>query len=260
MAFLKLLLAVWLCIVMQQVTVDAGVCGNEGQCRCTLSGEVICTGVLAAPFFMLPQRYGKRLTLKTTRDFDASTLKDVAGFDRVMIIGMTESQCSMIMSKYPGVMCVQETTSYRQQPGARMRSTNSPTTSDRSDTSETLTSEETRRTRGMATTVSQKEKGDKGYASKAKLNAMIGWNVVSGICGFVSSICVLVSLVNLHERINAYTACNDEPRFAVTCCLNIITVIMLPCYICTVYCSSCPGWCVHLMSAMNRRRQGVVNP
>jgi len=259
MAFLKLLLAVGLCMLMLQATVDAGVCGNEGQCRCTLSGEVICTGVLSAPFFMLPQRYGKRLTLKTSRDFDAATLRDVAGFDRVMIIGMTPTQCTMIMTKYPAVMCVKDTASYTPKPIGQTGSETSPPggTLTSSDTTESFTNSETRPTGRMMTAGSRKENG---YASKARLNAVIGWNVVTGVCGFVSSVCVLVSLVNLHERINAYTACNDQPRFAVTCCLNIITIIMLPCYICTVYCSSCPGWCVHLMSAMNRRRQGVVNP
>jgi len=68
------------------LTVDGGICGNRSQCRCSSSGDIVCGNVAEAPYFAPIQRPGKRMTLKTTTDFDFATLTDTAGFDYVFLI------------------------------------------------------------------------------------------------------------------------------------------------------------------------------
>ena len=76
---------------------DAWICGNTGQCRCTSSGEVICTQITAAPYFTADYRLGRRLTIKTSPGFDTVSLADTIGFERVMVIGLSIEQCASAM-------------------------------------------------------------------------------------------------------------------------------------------------------------------
>jgi len=237
---------------------EAGVCGNAGQCRCTNSGDVICAGVKSTPFFMEDLRAGMRMTLKATANFDVSTLVDAEGFDRVMIIGLTTAQCKLVDLEFPSVMCLTETPSYKPATPNSATSTISAT-STKSSTTETNTGTTETAAAGdedtMTTGIERSGLDDETTESEATLTGLIIYSALYGIFGFLLTMCVLVSLVNLHERINAYTACNDSPMFAVSCCLCFMAVLIAPCYCCSVYCRKCPGCCVHAAKAGVTMRQ-----
>ena len=215
---------------------DAWICGNTGQCRCTSSGEVICTQITAAPYFTADYRLGRRLTIKTSHGFDTVSLADTIGFERVMVIGLSIEQCASAMDDFPAVMCISETTSYRP---PVVQSTHP-----------------SRRGPGAVAMVNEilRDAGPKhapAMAPLAVLNGVIIWTVISGVIGAILTACILVSLVNLHARINTHARCNDPPMYAVNCCLKCIAVALCPFHLMTKSCK-CTGCCLYALDASTR--------
>ena len=217
--------------------IDAWICGNDGQCRCTSSGEVICAEIKTAPYFIEDYRPGKRLTIKTSPDFGIESLDDMIGFDRVLIMGLTKEQCRLVEREFPDVGCLKKSPSYDPAPstiGGYFTAPNSGTWLHKTTDSKT-----------------QKDGNDEhkqraAVASAQLLNGMLAWTVASGFIGAVMTACILVSLVNLHARINTHARCNDPPMFAVSCCLKCMAVCLCHFHFCAKF-SKCTSCCLHTL-------------
>ena len=177
----------------------------NGQCRCTSSGEVMCDDIKAAPYFMMAYREGKRLTLKMSGGFNVDSLRDTAGFDRVMIIGLSLDQCSRVTETYPSIMCATTTTTMSR----HFTTMAGPP----------LTRPAVTETRPAAGSDSLDQRPAPPF--RTTVNGMLIWIVVSGAIGAILTACILVSLVNLHARINTHASCNDPPMFCRQLLLNM---------------------------------------
>lgn len=236
----KTVLTVMIMLMMMPTTIDAGICGNRGQCRCSRSGDVICHEVEDAPFFTVQQRHGKRLTITTNDKFNVRSLDLTEGFDRVMLIGPSAIQCKDAAYDYPWVTCSTETRSYRpSRKTTEFLHTTTPSEKSMSTASPSDTDSETTATPG--------EKGSDG-----RVVGLIVWNVVWSFLGFIAYVCIMVSLVNFHERINTYTPCGDGPMFAVNCWLGLMGVCMIPFHCCAPCCERCPMCCVRAVDRCTR--------
>jgi len=239
----KAVLTAMIMMMLMPTTIDAGICGNRGQCRCSRSGDVICHEVEDAPFFTVQQRHGKRLTITTNDNFNVRSLDLTEGFDRVMLIGPSAIQCKDAAYDYPWVTCSTETRSYR--PSRRTTEFLQTTTPSDSLTTKDSTTE-------SETTVPQKEKDQKKNGSDGRVLALIVWNAIWSFLGFIAYVCIMVSLVNFHERINTYTPCGDGPMFAVNCWLGLMAVCMIPFHCCAPCCKRCPMCCVRAVDRCTR--------
>ena len=183
---------------------SAWICGNTGQCSCTSSGTVLCKDVSEAPFFMTDNRAGLKLTITTREaDFDLTSLSDTVGFEKVMIDGLSTDLCSQTLVLFPWVRCLVST---------------------RDTPMQTLRSEVT-----DAVTAASEEPL---IASRTSLQSygtsMIVWTAIISIVGGILTCCILVSLVNLHARINSHARASDPPLFAIACCLKCMALLLLP--------------------------------
>ena len=194
----------WIVLLASCGFSTAWICGNEGQCLCTNSGEIMCSGVSAAPVFAVSYRHGKRLTLELNdREFDMETLNSVLGFDSVFVVGLAPNLCVKMEKTYPHTLCVLTRT-------VEFISTNTP------------------RSAAAAAAESRTE----GQTAPSTSKALVTWVVVSTLAGIVIISCILVSLVNLHARINTHARSADPPLFAVDCCLRCMALIMCPIHVC----------------------------
>ena len=199
----------WSVLLASFAVSSAWICGNEGQCVCTNSGEVLCSGVSTTPNFPSSYRQGRRLTLELDdREFDISSLTQAEGFDTVLILGLPGNLCDKTERLFPFAVCVLTRT-------VEFIVTNTEYVTER--TSRTPVTAEPRR---AAQATSSSNKG------------LIAWVVVASIVGIVIVSCILVSLVNLHARINSHSRSQDPPLFAVDCCLRCMAVLMCPLHIC----------------------------
>ena len=210
-------------------TSEGWLCGNEGQCRCTSSGEVVCNEIRAAPYFLVNNRQDKRLTMKTTGNFDLDTLADTSGFARVMLMGLSDLECSRVEQDFPWILCVADSAIYAVpltkaltpfKRGTDPIATPRPMKYDH------------------ATQDDEDDDDDDEVVTFKTLNVMIAWAVISGIVGAICTACILVSLVNLHARINTHAGSNDPPIYAVYFCLRCIAVLLCPFHLCA-RCFSC---------------------
>lgn len=214
------------------LSVDGGICGNRSQCRCSSRGEIICARVAEAPYFAPIQRPGKRMTMQTTTDFDFSTLSDTVGFDHVLLIGPSAEECLAATTGFPWVTCdLGSSTTERPilttaRPPQGSTATRTPLTSNTSTAPRNATSED-----------------DVPHSSTKNVTGLIAWAAVSGFLSLIATVCILVSLVNLHERINMYTACRDRPMFAVFWCQLAIGLILTPIFWCHKRIVRCPRCC-----------------
>lgn len=232
-------------------SVEAGICGNRGQCRCSATGDIICNEVEGAPFFKITLRHGNRLTIRTDNNFDIDTLRITEGFDRVLVIGPSLERCKSAEYDYPWVSCTTETGSYRPTDG-QLKTTKE--TSTWKSTQETSMAAEgsSRPATGDETTMGRGVKDQEKGMGRGVLGLII-WNAVWGAAGLIMTCCILVSIVNLHERINLYTACNDNPMFAVHCCHVLTALALAPFYCCGDFCKRrCPSCCIRTVDACTR--------
>ena len=187
----------------------------------------MCTADGVAPFFIDVYRSGKRLTIKTDPGFRVASLSDTIGFDRVMVIGLSREQCSSVSASFPSIMCITTTTTIYAHPvmnAGRGFQTSEPTTAEPQG--------------GNTDQVQQSPAG-----SLDALDAVIIWTAISGAIGAILTACILVSLVNLHARINTHARCNDPPMFAVSCCLKCLAVLLFPLHLCA-RCFKCTTCCL----------------
>jgi len=233
------------------LTVEGSVCGNKSQCRCSSNGDIICANVAEAPYFAPAQREGKRLTLKMTRDFDFATLGDTAGFDNVFLIGPSDQECVAATTDFSWVTCEShKKTSPRPTLTTTLeRWTSTTSTKGQTSTPRQLHSTQLPRTTSMAQNGTAKER-----SLGKKVKALVSWAAVSGFFSLIGTCCILVSLVNLHERINSYTACRAKPMFAVCCCMLVMGLVLTPIFWCHRHVRRCPVCCCRAIDCCIRGR------
>ena len=176
--------AIW---IVSLALADAWICGNDGQCKCTTTGEVMCELLTSAPSFTESQRHGRRLTItaKQGHFFDIASLAETKGFDRVFVAGLNTEQCVECMDLYDFVTCKSV------QPAGVTVTT---------------------------TLIVGSHESVKGNAGSSGGSMLAAWVAIASIVGIIVVGCILVSLVNLHVRINAHSRSQDPPVFAVDCC------------------------------------------
>lgn len=197
----------WITLLAVFAFSNAWICGNDGQCMCSNSGEVLCSGVAAAPTFAEEYKHGRRLTLELSdREFDMDTLNRAAGFDSVLVIGLPPNLCGLMEREYPFAVCLlPKTVEF-------IGSTVDPPAAEESTGS-----------------------NNKG---------LIAWVTITSIAGLVIITCILVSLVNLHARINTHARAEDPPLFAVDCCLRCMAILLCPLHMCARLCN-CRDNCLY---------------
>ena len=206
------------------MSTNAWICGDDGQCMCTYEGGVTCQEISSAPSFPLRVRSGRNLTVQATKDFDLSTLDDTYGFSKVTLLGMTYQQCLDVDRDFPWVLCLSQ--------GHETMMTEALLTTDftsmettRTDSKETTTSKIPRSGTNPIGTISD----DNHETTTARMSpwAITGL-VTAGLGLFILILCILVSLVNLHERLNLRTRSDDNAVFAVYCCKVLLALCLVP--------------------------------
>ena len=200
---------------------SAWICGNTGQCSCSSSGFVLCKDADAAPFFAEVHRPGKKLTIKTTNDqFDMSSMTNTKGFERVIVMGLSADLCETLISTFPWARCLVNDLG-SSKPRVTVTSWTRTTVSDPKD--DVVAVEEPL----IGTKSSLKTYG----------TGMIVWTILSSIFGGIMTCCILVSLVNLHARINSHARSDDPPLFAVACCLKCLALMLYPVHLIAKCCN-----------------------
>ena len=214
--FGTMFLAIW---IVSLALADAWICGNDGQCACTASGEVLCESLDSAPTFAPTKRQGRRITITARKghDFDIASLAETEGFDRVFVLGLNTEQCRDCMNLFDFVVCKADEPSIVAVTGNVLTSSPDPASKE----------------------VSKVSGGGEGGS-----RLMTAWVAIASIVGIIVVSCILVSLVNLHVRINTHSRSQDPPVFAVDCCLKCMAVCMYPCHKCARLCS-CTTCCLH---------------
>ena len=220
---------VFLILSMALCHVAAWTCGNRGQCTCTSSGVVLCEDSASAPFFTKEHRKDKSMTIVTSDgEFDIESIKDTSGFTSVLVLGLSSDHCGMMTSLFPWSRCT--------------------TAEDAAIVSgvtvTTLTISAVVKTKGNAESIHGPTTGSRhGYGT-----GMIVWTVLSTIIGGILTCCILVSLVNLHARINSHARANDPALCAIDCCLKCMALILLPLHL-IAKCCNCTWGNMHTMES-----------
>jgi hypothetical protein len=255
-------------MVLSLVTLrNAWICGDDAQCMCTFEGGVACQGISTAPRFPTRVRHGRFLTLQVSSDFDLATLDRTYGFELVTLLGLTYEQCLLVEQDFPWVRCLSQgheslmpTVLHKLVDVTMpMTMTQTPTskhplsTDSTQSTSEKIelndaseTSREKMQLKDASETVTPGA-GVGGNASTTSGNTdkvrtgLSPWlitGLVTGGLGFlVIILCILVSLVNLHERLNLRTRSDDNPYFAIYCCKVLMAVCLVPCHLIAKCCN-----------------------
>ena len=225
-----------LCPLLLIMSTNAWICGDDGQCMCTYEGGVTCQLISSAPSFPLRVRSGRSLTVQATMDFDLSSMDVTYGFSSVTLLGMTYQQCIDVERDFPWVRCLSQ--GHETMMAEELMSTDfaSMETARRTDSVETeLTSDTNAKTSASgADTLETTITAEKDEVVTARLSPWAITGLVTGGLGFtVLILCILVSLVNLHERLNLRTRSDDNAVFAIYCCKALLAICLIPVHLCS---------------------------
>ena len=241
---------VWVFAILQCLGyVKPWICGDEAQCNCFWNGIVRCNDLEATPVFPMAVRRDRELYLIVTEAFDMDSLKETLGFNYVEISGLNTDQCAVIWNDYPWIQCLvnrQSTTPRSKDIGLRseindLTAITTSTVKKSSRFTERITAESVTRDADFITTVAPTSDEQKeGKAIPPAAYATPAWIIVVAVTAVTSlivlSFCILVSLVNLHERINLRTRSDDAPICAIYCCKVIMACCLLPLHLCARLC------------------------
>jgi hypothetical protein len=217
-----------LLLSLPQIT--AWACGNDGQCSCTSTDYVLCRDAHSAPFFSADRRNNKMLIIKTSGKFDMTSLRNTVGFASVLVVGTSSDQCSEMTLGFPWVRCM---TTENTTPMMKIEATSGL----ESDTVHV----DTTAAHGEHSQPLLDSSKTPGYDV-----GMIVWTSLSTIFGGITTCCILVSLVNLHARINSHARANDPALFAVAGCLKCMALLLYSVHL-IAKCCNCTWGDMHTM-------------
>ena len=262
-----------------------------------MTRRVICRNVKEMPTFPDSYRYGRIVDLMdVTDDFDLETLTNANGYRSVRLINADESICNgVVVQGFKNIFCsahvVSMTTTTATTTNTREHPPNLVSTVTDTDSTSVLTSQGenkdhdddfTGRTNmyptpsefyyGSQTTAAKKDsnritsennagvtEGQENLESTSTNKGLGLWVSVSSCIGMLIIICILVSLLQLHHRLNKNTGADDPPQYAVKCCLWCLSCMIFPLHLCAriCHCNCCD--LMALDKEYRRQRPGRYN-
>lgn len=249
------LICVWEC--------EAFKCGNRGQCLCSsVTRTVVCRNVNQVPRFPEKYQQGRILELvNIDNDFDIRTLFDANGYHAVRLLNADKAVCAAVHRDFSHIFCavrddammttgipahemahvstafttLEEEDVMKYQPSSRKMTTNSADQVTEAE-SETEFQENSITTTSITTTENSTDVLENPVTA-SKNSGLILWVSVSSALAILLFVCILVSLLQLHHRLNKNTGADDPPQYAVKCCLCCLNCIIFPLHLCARMCS-----------------------
>lgn len=213
-----LLLCIWSCCTTD---VTGWLCGNDGQCICDSDRSVACYDAVRCPVFPVKARYGRVLLLHVAdENFDLTSLDWSYGFEIVKLFGASYGQCRFVNSAFHWIDCM-------------------PTASSQLPPVKTTKSKVVHSTsmHKMSTVTENDEHDDHESQVFRPPNWLIIALAVGGAIVGIMIICMLVSLVNLHQRLNLRTRADDDASYAILCCMACMGLCLAPFHLCGKLCN-----------------------
>ena len=163
--------------------------------------------------------------------FDLTTLDRTYGFEHVTLMGLDNVECMTVARDYPWIQCVVRDST-------TVTPLNRPTTRTLPKTTMETTLDSRTRTEpiGQDTTTSRSARTT-GQGETVMSTWLIATLTVTGVITLIVIGCILVSLVNLHERLNLRTRSNDDPAHAIFCCKVCLGICLFPVHLCAICCN-----------------------
>lgn len=222
LAKLAIFLFLWACYM---TAVTGWLCGNDGQCICDTDRSVACYDALSCPVFPVKVRYGRFLLLHVASEkFDLASLEWSYGFEIVKLFGASHTQCKIAKSAFDWIHCTGTAVEFSSAKPAE-------NDYDYSVSASKIT---------MSKTTTTSKNGGHEH-SDLKETGGVNWLVIvvtiGGAIVAITMICMLVSLVNLHNRLNLRTRSEDDPSYAILCCMGCMGLCLAPFHLCAKICN-----------------------
>ena len=228
----------------------AWMCGDSSQCTCYWSGLVTCFDTSRAPYFPARARRGRELELRSSGAFDLVTLDNTYGFQYVTFTADSVNTCVVVTRLYPWIRCstVPIITSRRTTRNVAQFDELSTVTEMSADDKTTNTgimhadivARDPSGIKDSSSVPLQLDNNTTTTARPTTVSTFPAWILGIVVFGaFVSIVCcscILVSLLNFHERINLHTHSQDDPICAVYCCKVLLALCIYPMHLCATLC------------------------
>ena len=219
----------WLIVATAITTGTAFRCGEDGRCKCA-ADSVMCKGATKFPKFDLTFKEGKKLAITFVKgEVPELTLdeEELLGYRKVEVRGLTAEQCQAIKGdeRAKTVVCFA-----RQAVKMMMTGVEEMTTEREMMTTAAMEGEET------GDVIADVDVGVTGggvvlevQRMQRAMNGLLGWTVMSAFLFAIIVVCLCVSSVSFHSKLNTLLPNPEPPTCIVASCLTVMAVLMIPC-------------------------------